>query len=59
MELERHPPIATDHDGPTTAHITFERMQSEAGDVHVLYGLCGIQGSQLHPEPFGISGPNS
>jgi hypothetical protein len=52
MELEPHPPIAADHDGPTTAHFAFEWMQAEAGNVHVGDGPGGIQGSQLHSEPL-------
>ena len=48
MELECYPPIAADHNGPTTGHPAFEWMQAEAGDVHVFDCLGGIQSSQLH-----------
>lgn len=58
-ELERQPPIATDRYRPAPAHLTFERMQPETGDVHVLDGLCGVQGSQLHPKPFGVAGQDA
>ena len=59
MEREGHSPVAADHNGPTTTHFALEWMQPETWNVHVHDTLGRVQRSQLHPEPFDMSGIDS
>lgn len=55
-KLEGHSPVAIHRNRPSTAHIPLKRVESKPWDVHVLDGVCRIQGGQLHPQPFGMIG---
>jgi len=59
LELKRHSPIAVDCDRPTTLHLAYERMQPKARNVHVFDRLRGVQGGELHPQAFGVTGLNA
>lgn len=59
MELERHTPVAAYRDGSAPAQFAFERVQTQAGDVHVLDAVGRVQSGQLHPQSLGMGRPNA
>lgn len=59
MELKRYSPVPVHGDGPAPLFGSLEWMKSETWNVHILDGLSGIQGGQLHSQAFGVGRLNA
>jgi len=47
LEPKNNPPVRPDGDTPVSGEVAFERVQSEAGQIHVL-GPCGASQKAKH-----------
>ncbi len=54
-EAERHAPIGLHGNGPLTFTVSFELVESKAGDIHISDGPGLVELGQNEAEPLGMS----